>query len=93
MARPFQCTAGAEHGAAGWEDRLPEDASSSPPNVGLIAAGLTNRQIVSRWSSPRTAEGHVQNILDKLGSISRAQMVAWIVEHGLGAGPVHGQNA
>jgi DNA-binding CsgD family transcriptional regulator len=35
----------------------------------------------------------MQNILDKLGSISCAQMAAWIVEHGLGAGPVHGQNA
>ncbi len=31
----------------------------------------------------RTAEGHVKNILNKLGFNSRAHIAAWAVEHGL----------
>ena len=33
--------------------------------------------------SERTAEGHVGNILGKLGLTSRAQLVAWAIQHGL----------
>jgi non-specific serine/threonine protein kinase len=33
--------------------------------------------------SERTAEGHVSNILGKLGFTSRAQIAAWVVERGL----------
>ncbi len=52
--------------------------------AGLIAQGLTNREIASRLVvSERTAEGHVQSILNKLGFNSRAQIAAWAVEHGL----------
>lgn len=46
---------------------------------GLIAAGLTNREIASRLSiSTRTVEGHVENLLIKLGYRSRVQIASWI---------------
>ncbi|GAF48217.1 protein kinase domain-containing protein [Rhodococcus wratislaviensis] len=48
----------------------------------LIAEGLTNRAIATRLViSPRTAQGHVEHILTKLGFTSRAQVAAWVVEH------------
>ncbi len=47
----------------------------------LIARGLTNRDIaVSLAITERTAETHVQHILNKLGFASRAQIAAWAVE-------------
>ncbi|BAH52108.1 protein kinase domain-containing protein [Rhodococcus opacus] len=49
----------------------------------LIAEGLTNRAIAARLViSPRTAQGHVEHVLTKLGFTSRAQIAAWIVEQG-----------
>ena len=52
--------------------------------VGLVVRGLTNREIGARLVvSGRTADAHVQNILNKLGFSSRAQIAAWGVEHGL----------
>ena len=52
----------------------------------LIAQGLSNRAIAARLViAERTAEGHVQSILNKLGFNSRAQIAAWTVEHGLGS--------
>jgi non-specific serine/threonine protein kinase len=48
----------------------------------LIARGLANRQIGERLViSERTAERHVENILDKLGLASRTQIGVWITEH------------
>jgi DNA-binding NarL/FixJ family response regulator len=45
----------------------------------LIAEGLTNRQIAADLEmSERTADTHVQNILNRLGLVSRAQVAAWI---------------
>jgi non-specific serine/threonine protein kinase len=50
----------------------------------LIARGLTNRDIASQLVvTARTAETHVQNILNKLGFTSRTQIAAWAVECGL----------
>jgi DNA-binding CsgD family transcriptional regulator/tetratricopeptide (TPR) repeat protein len=50
----------------------------------LIARGLTNRDIaVSLEITERTAETHVQHILNKLGFGARAQIAAWAVEQGL----------
>ena len=47
----------------------------------LVSEGLTNREIAARLViSPRTAQGHVENILVKLGFTSRAQIAAWFVE-------------
>ncbi|MDQ1652673.1 MAG: hypothetical protein QOI35_1873, partial [Cryptosporangiaceae bacterium] len=45
----------------------------------LIAEGLSNREIAARLVvAQRTAEGHVENILSKLGFTSRAQVAAWM---------------
>lgn len=53
----------------------------------LVAQGLTNRDIAARLViAERTAEGHVQNILNKLGTNSRAQIAAWAVAQGLSTG-------
>ncbi|ABH00705.1 protein kinase/ transcriptional regulator, LuxR family (plasmid) [Rhodococcus jostii RHA1] len=47
----------------------------------LIAEGLTNREIAARLAiSPRTAQGHVEHLLSKLGFNSRAQIATWVVE-------------
>ncbi|OUS82232.1 LuxR C-terminal-related transcriptional regulator, partial [Rhodococcus sp. NCIMB 12038] len=47
----------------------------------LIAEGLTNLAIAGRLViSPRTAQGHVEHILAKLGFTSRAQVAAWVME-------------
>jgi non-specific serine/threonine protein kinase len=49
----------------------------------LIARGHTNREIagllvISEW----TVETHVRHILTKLGQRSRAQVAAWVTQHG-----------
>jgi predicted ATPase/DNA-binding CsgD family transcriptional regulator len=50
----------------------------------LVADGLTNREIAAALVvTERTAETHVQNILNKLAFSSRAQVAAWAVEQGL----------
>ena len=47
----------------------------------LIADGLTNQAIAARLViSPRTAQGHVEHILAKLGFNSRTQVAAWVVD-------------
>lgn len=54
----------------------------------LVADGLTNRAIATRLViSLRTAEGHVEHILTKLGFSSRAQIAAWVAER---SRPAHG---
>nr|WP_233364141.1 LuxR C-terminal-related transcriptional regulator [Rhodococcus globerulus] len=48
----------------------------------LVAQGLTNRAIAERlFISVRTAQGHVEHVLTKLGFNSRAQIAAWAVSH------------
>jgi non-specific serine/threonine protein kinase len=45
----------------------------------LIAEGLSNRDIAARLVvAQRTAEGHVEHILSKLGFTSRAQVAGWL---------------
>jgi predicted ATPase/DNA-binding CsgD family transcriptional regulator len=45
----------------------------------LVAEGLTNRQIADRlFIAERTAEGHVEQIRNKLGFTSRSQIAAWM---------------
>jgi non-specific serine/threonine protein kinase len=47
----------------------------------LVAEGLSNREIAARVViSQRTAEGHIEHILTKLGFTSRVQIAAWVVE-------------
>jgi DNA-binding CsgD family transcriptional regulator len=46
----------------------------------LIAQGLTNRQIAARLGiSDRTAEGHLDQIRDKLGCRSRVEIALWLM--------------
>jgi predicted ATPase/DNA-binding CsgD family transcriptional regulator/class 3 adenylate cyclase len=50
----------------------------------LIAGGQSNRDISALLMiAERTAEAHVEHILDKLGFRSRSQIASWAVEHGL----------
>ena len=50
----------------------------------LVAEGSTNKEIGQRlFIATRTAETHIQNILNKLGFNSRAQIAAWAVERRL----------
>jgi non-specific serine/threonine protein kinase len=47
----------------------------------LVAEGLTDREIAERLVlARRTAEGHVQRALRKLGFTSRQQLAGWVVE-------------
>ena len=47
----------------------------------LVAEGLSNKEIAARLViALRTAEGHVENILTKLGFNTRTQIVSWVVQ-------------
>jgi DNA-binding CsgD family transcriptional regulator len=49
----------------------------------LLAEGCTNREIAERLViSERTAENHVQRIMNRLGLRSRTQIAAWAVQNG-----------
>lgn len=48
----------------------------------LVAQGRSNKEIAAELViSQRTAEGHVEHIMAKLGFTSRAQIAAWVTEH------------
>ncbi|MCE7007021.1 LuxR C-terminal-related transcriptional regulator [Kibdelosporangium philippinense] len=48
----------------------------------LIARGLTNKEIAARLLiAQRTAEGHVERILTKLGLTTRTHIAVWITQH------------
>ena len=52
----------------------------------LVAEGLSNPEIAARLViSVRTAQGHVENILRKLGFNSRSLIAAWVTERRLPA--------
>jgi predicted ATPase/DNA-binding NarL/FixJ family response regulator len=52
--------------------------------VGLLARGLTNRQIAAELVvTEGTAENYVQRVLGKLGFNNRTQVAAWALERGL----------
>lgn len=61
-------------------DRAPA-AALTPRELevaGLVAEGLTNREVASRlFLSERTAQNHVQHILDKLDLPNRSQIALW----------------
>jgi DNA-binding NarL/FixJ family response regulator len=47
----------------------------------LVARGLSNREIARHLTiAERTAENHVEHILNKLGFRSRSQIAAWVTE-------------
>jgi len=53
----------------------------------LVAEGLSNREIGERlFIAERTAEGHLEQVRNKLGFHSRAQVAAWAVSSGLISG-------
>src|SRR5437879_8252346 len=53
----------------------------------LVAEGLSNREIGEKlFIAERTAEGHLEQIRNKLGFHSRAQVAAWAVSNGLVVG-------
>jgi DNA-binding CsgD family transcriptional regulator len=77
-------------GMTPWADRLARLAALSAPVdpltprerevASLIADGLSNRAIADRLViSERTAQNHVQHILNKLGFTSRTQIAAWTI--------------
>jgi DNA-binding CsgD family transcriptional regulator/sugar lactone lactonase YvrE len=54
----------------------------------LVAEGLTSKEIGQRlFISERTAEGHVDQIRNKLGFRTRAQIAAWVAAEGATAAP------
>jgi len=54
----------------------------------LIARGLTNRQLAQALVvTEGSAANYVHRVLTKLGFATRAQVVAWAVERGLGPSP------
>ena len=54
----------------------------------LVARGMSNRDIAAALAiSLRTVQGHVENILRKLGFGSRAQVAAWVAQRGVDTAP------
>ncbi|MGN9845804.1 ATP-binding protein [Nonomuraea sp. H19] len=54
----------------------------------LVAQGLTNKEIAAALViAQRTAEGHIEHILTKLGFGSRAQIAVWVGERVRAEGP------
>ncbi|WP_188196346.1 ATP-binding protein [Nonomuraea sp. SYSU D8015] len=54
----------------------------------LVARGLTNKEIAaSLVIAQRTAEGHIEHIMTKLGFNSRAQIAVWVGEQARGGEP------
>ena len=85
-AEAFSSTARSERRSAAPDLRPPGVVDAHPLTTReyevalLIARGLTNRQIGDELIiSERTVDTHVQNILGKLGLVSRAQVGGWIV--------------
>jgi predicted ATPase/DNA-binding NarL/FixJ family response regulator len=81
-------------------DELPESEEGQPSGslsaltqrerqvAELVAQGLTNKAIAAQLLiSQRTVQGHVEQILAKLGFASRIQVAAWMVEQGLNSRP------
>ena len=52
--------------------------------LGLVAHGLTNKQIASRLQvTPKTAANHVEHVYLKIAVNSRAAATLWATQHGL----------
>ncbi|KAB8185936.1 ATP-binding protein [Microbispora catharanthi] len=71
----------AARGPAPFEGRIAPLTRRETEIAHLVAEGLSNKDIAGRLViSQRTAEGHIEHILDKLGFKSRAQVAAWVKE-------------
>ena len=74
--------------AEGHYDRLPGMAADLVrlKVAVMVANGCSNGEIgAALVIAARTADTHVGHILSKLGFHTRAQIAAWVVEHGLAA--------
>jgi predicted ATPase/DNA-binding NarL/FixJ family response regulator len=70
------------------EEALASLTSREREVAGLIAQGLTNRQIAARLViTEQTAETHVKRILSKLDATSRTQVAAVVLDAGLAIAP------
>ncbi|WP_406732891.1 ATP-binding protein [Streptomyces sp. NBC_01794] len=67
----------------GGEDEQPSPLTRRETEIAhLVARGLSNKEIAATLViARRTAEGHVEHILSKLGFTSRAQVAVWVFEH------------
>jgi DNA-binding CsgD family transcriptional regulator len=66
--------------AFGWESLTPTELEA----VGLVASGLTNRQIADRlFKSRYTVESHLRHVFAKLGMSSRVELAAEAVRRGI----------
>ncbi|HEY4688800.1 MAG TPA: LuxR C-terminal-related transcriptional regulator [Anaerolineae bacterium] len=83
---------GAKYGIRPRARRAASSGSTSPGGITprerevleLLVKGMTNRQIAATLSiTEKTAEGHVSNILAKLGVASRGQAAGYAVANGL----------
>ena len=83
---------GARYGVRPRARRAASSGSTSPGGITprerevleLLVRGMTNRQIAETLSiTEKTAEGHVSNILAKLGVASRGQAAGYAVANGL----------
>jgi predicted ATPase/DNA-binding CsgD family transcriptional regulator len=75
----FVLGSGEERSRAGRSDHGAPLTKRELEVAELIERGLSNREIAERLViSKRTADGHVERILAKLGFSSRAQVAAWI---------------
>jgi non-specific serine/threonine protein kinase len=73
--------------SASRPDRVPEQSSDLTRRerevARLIAEGKSNREIADALViTERTVEGHVSNLLSKLGFRSRTQVSVWVIENG-----------
>jgi ATP/maltotriose-dependent transcriptional regulator MalT len=70
---------GIEHGPTRAHGMTQELTKRELEVAALIENGLSNREIAQRLViAKRTADGHVERILSKLGFTSRAQIAAWM---------------
>ncbi|MEV4162064.1 ATP-binding protein [Nonomuraea dietziae] len=64
-----------------FETKGPQLTPRETEIAALVAQGMSNREIAaSLVISQRTAEGHIEHILSKLGYHSRAQIAVWVGE-------------
>lgn len=83
------------------DDRADLGVGLTPREVetlALITQGLSNEEIAQRlFVSTNTLKRHIRQCYRKIGANSRAQAVAWAMQHGLApghrstAGPLHGR--
>jgi non-specific serine/threonine protein kinase len=79
-------TAAGRLAASGVARSRPSELTSREREIaGLVARGLSNREIATRLViSKRTVDAHVEHIFGKLGMSSRVQLTLWLREQQAG---------